>query len=81
MLGSTEKLTLSAMKGRIQLALRNTLDMDTVTTPGVKATSLVQGPAKPAPRRVVRRAPRPTGTTIEVYKGSERSTTNIGGGS
>ncbi len=75
-----EKLALAASKGKIQLALRNTLDMDTVTTKGVKATALVQGPAPPA-RQVVRSAPRPRGTTIEVYKGSERSTTNIGGGS
>jgi len=76
-----EKLTLSATKGKIQLALRNTLDMDTVSTKGIQATNLVKGPAKASPRRVVRSSPRPRGTTIEVYKGSERSTTNIGGGS
>ncbi|MEJ2371218.1 MAG: Flp pilus assembly protein CpaB, partial [Gemmatimonadales bacterium] len=36
-----EKLALSASKGRIQLALRNGLDLDTVETQGIRSRSLI----------------------------------------
>jgi len=42
-----EVLTLASTEGRIQLALRNTLDVDSVSTRGVRINSLVQQ----APRR------------------------------
>ena len=61
-----EKLTLAATEGQIQLALRNTLDVDSVTTTGSDIKSLVgkQGTPAPAPKRVSRpTAPRPRRTS------------------
>lgn len=83
-----EKLALAHSSGRIQLALRSPLDMDTVSTPGTRATTLVAG--APAPRRVSS-APRPAAAParssqvqLEIYRGPEREEatvdTTIGGG-
>lgn len=71
-----EKLALASSKGRIQLALRNSLDTDTVTTPGARAGRLI---ADPAPARVARSsAPRgPTRFRVEVYRGLEHSTSSV----
>lgn len=70
-----EKLTLAATEGQIQLALRNTLDADSVATPGSDIRSLVSGPAPvpaPATSRPARRVePRPT-TNVEMYRGVEK---------
>lgn len=66
-----EKLTLAATEGRIQLALRNTLDTEEVETDGIQAGNLVQQaqrPPAPSRPRVRRSAPQ-----IEVYNGTERS--------
>jgi len=69
-----EKLTLGATEGRIQLALRNTLDTGEIETLGVQAGTLVQGPRpEPRPSRgSVRR-----GTTVVTYNGSERTVTSF----
>jgi pilus assembly protein CpaB len=84
-----EELALAHSNGRLQLALRNPLDMDTVSTPGIRASRLIAG--RPAPRPVVRSsapapAPvsRPESVELEIYRGPERTTatvdTTIGGG-
>lgn len=66
-----EVLTLAATEGRIQLALRNTLDDAEVETPGVlvsRLLGLARGPA-------YRRAAGPIGpsTAVEIYAGGKRS--------
>ncbi len=71
-----EKLTLAATEGQIQLALRNTLDQDSVTTIGSDINSLVSlrkpAPA-PAPRQRVSRPAAPRATTdVEMYRGVEK---------
>lgn len=84
-----EKLALAHSNGRLQLALRGPLDLDTVSTPGINASRLIAG--RPEPRPVVRAAPssapaprRPAAVELEIYRGPERSTatvdTTIGGG-
>ena len=75
-----ETLVLAATRGRIQLALRNTLDVDSVSTEGVRLNSLV-----PAQRRVVRssaprRATPPPSTPqrqIEVWRGNQVETETL----
>ena len=77
-----ERLALAAAEGRIQLALRNTLDPTETRTPGMQAANLVGGgtrtaapsvrtvevrsTAAAAPRRVEPTAPRQTGNTTVV---------------
>ncbi|MFQ5678317.1 MAG: Flp pilus assembly protein CpaB [Gemmatimonadota bacterium] len=82
-----EKLTLAATRGRIQLALRNTLDLDTVSTPGARFRNLIR-PGQVA-RAPVRRGPprRSNRVSVEVYRGPTMETTSVrsegseGGGS
>lgn len=70
-----EKLALASTNGRVQLALRNTLDLEQVETEGVRASQLIQ---RPRVVRVSRRRPsRPTSITVEVYKGPDRSTSTV----
>ncbi len=73
-----EALALASNQGKIQLALRNGLDMDSVSTPGVQLANLVSG----AVMRPVRRSGgrRTTSTevaresnAVEVYKGGQRT--------
>ena len=70
-----EKLALSATKGRIQLALRNGLDLDTVETQGIRSRSLIatQRPVSTGPRR-------PSGIQVRVFRGPETSTSTVEGG-
>jgi pilus assembly protein CpaB len=79
----SEKLTLGATEGKIQLALRNPLDKDTPETPGVQP-ALLLGTAKaqarkPGPGRTTRpvatvaataAAPEPT---VEIIRGDKRN--------
>jgi pilus assembly protein CpaB len=82
-----EMLGLSATNGRIQLALRNALDADTVATMGARIANLLRRSA-PAPVRssgpVVRQAPQaappPSRVQIEVYRGPVRSESTVGPG-
>jgi pilus assembly protein CpaB len=72
-----ETLTLAATEGRIQLALRNTLDSGETVTPGRRIASLVAGAAPRPPARAPARAPAPRPTTpepvIESYEGGRRT--------
>lgn len=75
-----EKLTLGATEGRIQLALRNTLDMAEVETDGIKAASLVSMQAAPQPAaRPTARAPQRAsgGNSVITYNGAERTVTTF----
>lgn len=70
-----EILTLAATEGRIQLALRNTLDSGETSTPGRRITSLVSAqpdaPRRPAAPRAV---PVPRAEpVIESYVGGQRT--------
>jgi len=81
-----EVLILSATKGHIQMALRNTLDLDSLETAGIRVEALVptQRQARAAPRRTTPRPPpQPSGANIEVYRGPEltEETVEEGGGS
>ena len=71
-----ERLTLASNEGRIQLALRNMLDIAEVETPGVRPAALITSPSA-NPGRAVRVGPRrsrETGVTvIEMYRGGERT--------
>jgi pilus assembly protein CpaB len=65
-----EVLTLSATQGRIQLALRNTLDVDTVQTHGIQVAGLVGYGSygrRPGGTASDRRA------VVEMYRGGERT--------
>ena len=72
-----ETLALASSQGRIQLALRNSLDTATVSTNGARMGTLLgrpSAPAAPSPRRGV--SVRPTGrdsAVVEVYKGGART--------
>lgn len=73
-----EQLVLAATRGRIQLALRNTLDLDSITTEGARLNNLI--PAQRVVRRATRRAsppPTPSAQTIEVYRGPELETETV----
>lgn len=75
----SEKLALATTKGRILLALRNPLDLDVAETPGIGANKLL--PVLNVPVRSTRRAaPVSRGRTIEVFRGPERSSSEIGRG-
>lgn len=73
-----ELLTLAASQGRIQLALRNTLDTDSADTEGARIASLLGRPI-PRPRppgRVVsvgRPQTAPDSLIVETYKGGART--------
>jgi pilus assembly protein CpaB len=74
-----EQLVLAATRGRIQLALRNTLDIDSVTTQGARMSNLV--PAQrvarsSAPRRATPPPASPT-RQIEVWRGNEVETETL----
>lgn len=81
-----ERLALSSTNGRIQLALRNSMDTDSVETNGIRASGLLLRPRAasvavrprgPAPVRVP--AP-PSQFRVEVYRGPERTETTVGPG-
>ncbi len=73
-----EKLILASTRGRIQLGLRNTLDLDSLTTTGIRIPNLLPGaPVRAGPRRTVpRRNP-----GIEIYRGPDVTTESVQGGS
>lgn len=73
-----ERLALASSKGRIQMALRNTLDTDTVNTSGVRAARLVDGPPAPTPAPTTSPAPRrPSRFSVDVYRGPDMSTSTV----
>lgn len=79
----SEKLTLGATEGKIQLALRNPLDKDTPETPGIQPASLLgTRAARPAQKAGTARASRPVATvaaaaapepTVEIIRGDKRA--------
>jgi pilus assembly protein CpaB len=77
-----ERLTLAETKGQIRLALRNSLDRDTVETQGIRTRELIAGrrAAPTGPRRVVPR--QPTSVSVEVFRGTQETTEEVppGGG-
>jgi pilus assembly protein CpaB len=88
-----ERLTLASNEGRIQLALRNTLDVTETTTSGMQAATLVGDvrAGAPAPRAVsvgastgvrprARSAPRETGTVVETFRGGQRTLSTFSSG-
>lgn len=76
-----EALTLAATEGRIQLALRNTLDSEEIETQGRRITSLVSGggSARPAARSAVPTRPTNPERVIESYEGGNRTLLRFGG--
>ncbi len=77
-----ERLVMAATKGRIQFALRNTLDLDSLSTNGMRLTGLVPG-GQPVRRTTTRRsAPAPRrAPQIEVIRGADITTETVPGGS
>jgi pilus assembly protein CpaB len=83
-----EILALSSAEGRIQLALRNTMDGTQVSTGGIRTTGLL-GNAAPPPAPPAVRAERPArapstapararpGRSVEIFRGSDRSVTTF----
>lgn len=77
-----ETLTLAADYGRLQLALRNTLDRDSVETEGLDAAGILprwrQGRTRAA-RPAAAAAPRrpPSRVEVEIYRGPQRSTSTV----
>lgn len=69
-----EALTLASTEGKIQLALRNTLDVDSVRTGGMRINSLVRGNPTPTPSaRTAAPTRPPDATVVETYRGGNRT--------
>jgi pilus assembly protein CpaB len=71
-----EKLVLAATQGRIQMALRNTLDIQDVETPGARVANLVGGAAfRGRSVRVTsgQSGTAPSSSIIEMYRGGVRT--------
>jgi pilus assembly protein CpaB len=79
-----EKLSLAANQGRIQMALRNTLDRDTIETTGERSSRLfvttVAAPPRPAAGRPVAPTRAPSESIIEMYRGGVRTLISYPGG-
>ena len=76
----SERLTLAASEGKIQLALRNPLDRATPSTPGVRPAALlgavrpVRVPRPSAPQAAkVEPPPPPAPITVEMIRGDKRA--------
>jgi pilus assembly protein CpaB len=77
-----ELLALAAKEGRLQLALRNTLDTLAVSTSGARADKLSPSagsstPNRPQRNRAAAPAPRANPTVVEGYRGGERTLTTF----
>jgi len=77
-----ETLALAASQGRIQMALRNSMDTLHIETRGTRVSALMGGPIGRVPVATPRRAaaavrelsvPEPSQTVIEVYRGGVRT--------
>lgn len=70
-----EALTLASTEGRIQLALRNMLDVDSVSTGGVRIEGLVRGGGQRSTGTAsgARTSVAPEPTIVETYKGGNRT--------
>jgi pilus assembly protein CpaB len=79
---NAELLALAAKEGRLQLALRNTLDTLAVSTNGARADKLspsaAASPNRPQRNRAAATAaPRANPTVVEGYRGGERTLTTF----
>jgi pilus assembly protein CpaB len=77
-----ELLALASKEGRLQLALRNTLDTLTVATAGARADKLSPSAAsstsnRPQRNRSAAPPPRTNPTVVEGYRGGERTLTTF----
>lgn len=69
-----EKLVLASTQGRIQMALRNSLDLDAIETSGQRTSGLFTGGARPSTMvRSGAAAPTSAPSIIEMYKGGQRT--------
>jgi len=71
----SEELTLASHEGELQLAMRNSLDLDDVDTPGAVLGKMVQGAPtvqRSTGRRTVRHV-EPAVQTVEVIRGNQRT--------
>jgi pilus assembly protein CpaB len=71
-----EKLALAAAEGKLQFALRNTMDMETVLTKGATITEALASlrgadPTAATPTKVKEWAPRSRSLTVETIKGDK----------
>jgi pilus assembly protein CpaB len=71
-----DKLTMASTEGKIQLALRNTIDTKATSPAPVMQAALFEGPLAPAPAHVFKRsAPaRPVPYEVEVITGAKKET-------
>jgi pilus assembly protein CpaB len=75
----SERLTLAATEGKIQLALRNPLDRDNPSTRGIRPAMLLgtAPPVRQYPRAVpavaVKAVPGDPGVTVEIIRGDKRA--------
>jgi pilus assembly protein CpaB len=79
---NAELLALAAKEGRLQLALRNTLDTVAVSTSGARADKLTPSSTSSTPNRPQRvranpTTPRANPTVVEGYRGGERTLTTF----
>lgn len=82
-----EKLTLASTEGKIQLALRNPLDLESPETPGIRP-GMLMGNVQQRPAQVARRASAPARTsapvytepapTVEIIRGDKRQHVTVG---
>jgi pilus assembly protein CpaB len=72
---NAEKLVLAASQGRIQMALRNTLDVDSTDTSGSRVSGLLTVPRRPSAttRPAAARTPEPPPSVIEIFRGGVRT--------
>ena len=71
-----EKLALASSEGELRLALRNTIDMESVETVGERASRLFAGAETSLARPAVRTgstAPTTRESIIEIYRGGVRT--------
>lgn len=70
-----EKLSLAASQGQIQMALRNTLDLDEIETRGERRSGLFASTPRATPSRTVTRTSSQPATQsiIEVYRAGQRT--------
>jgi pilus assembly protein CpaB len=78
---NAELLALASKEGRLQLALRNTLDTLAVSTNGARADKLSpsgnSAPNRPQRTRAAAPVPRANPTVVEGYRGGERTLTTF----
>jgi pilus assembly protein CpaB len=71
---NAERLVLAASQGRIQMALRNTLDVDSTDTSGSRVSGLLLGPRRPVVARSgAAPTPEPPPSVIEIFRGGVRT--------